>query len=63
MVVVGVFASDVLVVVMLAVALGAYFVFNVKMCWARVPILQSLFVVPCVAAFLPVFFGDLDMRT
>jgi hypothetical protein len=53
---VNVFASNVFVTILLAAAMVLYLLFNVKLLCSKIAILQLAFVVPCVAAFLPVFF-------
>jgi hypothetical protein len=52
----NVFAANVVLVIMMILALVLFWLFNLKGYCERSPLMQLLFVLPCVAAFMVVFF-------
>jgi len=62
-VVVNVFATNVVGVILLGMMLVFFYLFNVKMYCSKNAVFQVFFAVPCVVAFLMVFFEDRDMST
>jgi hypothetical protein len=62
-VVVNVFATNVLVVILLGVALVLFCLFNIKQICSKTAVLQLLFTLPCIAVLLMVYIEDKDMST
>jgi hypothetical protein len=62
-VVVNIFASNIIAVILLGLTLVLFFVFNIKMACSKTPVLQLLFTLPCIATLLMVYFEDRDMST
>ena len=62
-VVVNMFATNVLAVILLAISLVLFFLFNIKQMCSKTPVLQLLFTLPCIAVMLMVYFEDRDMST
>jgi hypothetical protein len=59
----NVFASNIIVVILLVVALVLFYLFNIKKICHNTTVLQLLFTIPCITVFLVVFFEDRDMST
>lgn len=55
-VVVNIFASNLVVVVLLGLSLIMFYLFNIKRCCNNNKIYQTLFTLPCMVVFIMVYY-------